>query len=120
MKKIEEKISYAELQSKLIESNFNRIELQSRIEKATEYIKTLRERYFRMRVAGSNNDLSELIEILDGEDKDIEKGIKSFKEYWEEVNTVGCDLYEAKLEYFDRLSKITIELIDEVNKLKNK
>lgn len=84
-------IDYANLQNKLIESNCEKIILQQenlqlkqklsilsvkpaiptteeklkyRIEKAIEYTKKLREKYFRDGVWGSNNDLSELIEIL--------------------------------------------------------
>lgn len=42
-------------------------ETEERINKATELIKGLREKYFKMCVEGSNNDLSELLEILEGE-----------------------------------------------------
>ena len=64
-------VDYANLQNKLIESNCEKIifqkeilQLKQRINKAIEYTKGLREKYFKMCVAGSNNDLSELIEIL--------------------------------------------------------
>lgn len=53
-----------------------------------------------------------------GEDKEMEKGIKPFEEYWEEVEVVGCDKDEAKKVYLDRLSKIVIELTEELNELK--
>ena len=52
------------------------------------------------------------------EDKEMEKSIKPFKEYWEDVNIVGCDLEEAQEVYLDRLSKIVIELVIAVNELK--
>lgn len=42
-------------------------DLQQRIDKAIEYTKRLREKYFRECVWGSNNDLGELLEILKGE-----------------------------------------------------
>ena len=51
-------------QDYLVEQNKN---LQQRINKAIEYTTSLREKYFRNCVCGSNNDLSELIEILKGE-----------------------------------------------------
>lgn len=64
-------VDYADLQNKLIESNCEKIifqkenlQLKQRINKAIEYTKGLREKYFKMCVANSNNDLSELIEIL--------------------------------------------------------
>ncbi len=61
--------------------------------------------------------LNDEIEIIE-EDKEMEKSIKPFKEYWEDVNIVGCDLEEAQEVYLDRLSKIVIELANAVNELK--
>jgi hypothetical protein len=61
--------------------------------------------------------LDKEVEIIE-EDKEIEKGIKPFEEYLEEVKVAGCDLYEAKKVYLDRLSKIVIELTEAVNELK--
>lgn len=43
-----------------------RDEYKQKIDKAIEYIKVLREKYFRECVWGSNNDLGELLEILKG------------------------------------------------------
>ena len=40
--------------------------LQTKIDKAIEYTKKIREKYFREGVWGSNEDLSTLIEILKG------------------------------------------------------
>lgn len=42
-----------------------RKELQSRIDKAIEYTKILREKYFKECVAGSSYELGKLIEILE-------------------------------------------------------
>ena len=41
--------------------------LQSRIDEAIKYTKIIREKYFRECVAGSNEDLSTIIEILEGD-----------------------------------------------------
>ena len=57
------------------------------------------------------------IEIIE-EDKEMEKGIKPFGEYWEEIEMAGCDTNEAKIVYLDRLSKLVIELREAVNELK--
>lgn len=62
--------------------------------------------------------LYELCKTMYEEDKEIEKGLKPFGEYWEEINIVGCDLKEAQEVYLDRLSKIVIELVIAVNELK--
>lgn len=44
-------------------------ELQQRLDKAIEYIKILREKYFRECVAGSSEDLNEIIHILEIKDE---------------------------------------------------
>lgn len=62
-------------------------------------------------------DLRVEVEIIE-EDKEMEKGIKPFEEYWEEIEAVGCDTVEAKNVYLDRLSKLVIELREAVNELK--
>ena len=67
--------------------------------------------------SGTEMTLDKEVEIIE-EDKEIEKGIKPFEEYLEEVKVAGCDLYEAKKVYLDRLSKIVIELTEAVNELK--
>lgn len=46
-------------------------ELKDRIDKAVHDLRLLREKYFRECVAGSSEDLSEIIHILEGEDNDI-------------------------------------------------
>ena len=71
-------------------------------------------------LAMGNSALTHLydeLEIIE-EDKEIEKGLKPFGEYWEEINIVGCDLKEAQEVYLDRLSKLVIELTEEVRELK--
>ena len=57
------------------------------------------------------------IEIIE-EKKEIEKGIKPYKQYVGELGKDGYGLSEINEEYLERLSKIVIELIDEVKKLK--
>jgi AbrB family looped-hinge helix DNA binding protein len=42
------------------------VDYKAIVEEAIKYTKQLREKYFRMCVAGSNEDLSDLIEILNG------------------------------------------------------
>ena len=61
--------------------------------------------------------LDKEVEIIE-EDKEMEKGIKPFGEYWEEIKMAGCDMYEAKIVYLDRLSKLVIELREAINELK--
>jgi hypothetical protein len=61
--------------------------------------------------------LNKELEIIE-EEKEIEKGLKPYKEYLEECDVVGFNPTEIRDEYIDRLSLIVIELIDEVNKLK--
>lgn len=63
--------------------------------------------------------LNDEIEIIE-EEKEIEKGLKLYKEYLEECDVAGFNPTEVRDEYIDRLSLIVIELIDEVKKLKEK
>lgn len=70
-----------------------------------------------MRYVDHTVDLRVEVEVLE-EDKEMEKGIKPFEEYWEEIEMAGCDTVEAKIVYLDRLSKLVIELTEEVRELK--
>lgn len=56
-----------EEQIKVLKSNLN--ENTTRILKAIEYTKGLREKYFKECIAGSSIELGNLLEILKGEDK---------------------------------------------------
>lgn len=60
--------------------------------------------------------LTDKVEIIE-EEKEIEKGLKPYKQYVEELGKNGYGISEINEEYLDRLSKIVIELI-EINKLK--
>lgn len=58
---------YKAHRSEIVAEKQARIDLlEQRIEKAIGYVRGLREKYFRMCVVGSNNDLSDLLEILKG------------------------------------------------------
>lgn len=63
-------------------------------------------------------ELNDEVEILD-ELKEIKYGLKPYKEYLNDLG-ISYEVNNANIEYLDRTSKIIIELIDELNKLKEK
>ena len=60
-----------------------------------------------------SNKLNDEVEIIE-EEKEIEKGIKPYKQYVEELGKDGYGISEINEEYLDRLSKIVIELINDM------
>ena len=66
--------------------------------------------YLEYAITTSLNDEVEIIE----EEKEIEKGIKPYKQYVEELGKDGYGISEINEEYLDRLSKIVIELINDM------
>lgn len=58
-------------------------------------------------------ELNDEVEVIE-EEKEIEKGIKPYKQYVEELGKDGYGISEINEEYLDRLSKIVIELINDM------
>lgn len=70
------------------------------------------------RLYAEQSRLNDEVEILD-EPKEIKYGLKPYKEYLNDLG-ISYEVNNANIEYLDRTSKIIIELIDELNKLKEK